>query len=156
MRILPAEPRVDQPAVMEFDYQVTIAAPPELVFATLLDVEAWPTWTSSMTWLRPVDDGPLAVGSEVHIKQPGLRAASWTITKLDPGRGFSWRTKGGVEMEADHEIEATPDGTKVTLRLTQRGALARLAGLVGGAAIRKAVRTEGDGLKAHCEAIAAG
>lgn len=136
---------------MEFEYTVTIAAPPELVWSTLMDVERWPTWTSSMTWLRPVDDGPLGVGSEVHIKQPGTRAAAWTVTKLEPGRSFSWATKGGVHMEADHEIAPVPEGSQVTLRLTQTGVLSKLVGLVGGAAIRKAVRTEGDGLKAECE-----
>ena len=141
---------------MEFEYEVAITAPPELVWSTLLDVEAWPTWTSSMTWLRAVDDGPLQVGSEVHIKQPGSRATSWTITQLEAGRSFSWSTKAGVLMEADHEIEAVPGGTKVTLRLTQTGWLAKLVGMVGGGAIRTAVRTEGDGLKAHCEAIARG
>ncbi len=109
-----------------------------------------------MTWLRAVEDGPLEVGSEVHIKQPGSRATSWTITKLEPGRSFSWGTNSGVRMDADHEIEPVPDGAQVTLRLTQTGALSKLVGLVGGGAIRSAVRTEGDGLKAHCEAIAAG
>ena len=141
---------------MEFEYQVTIAAPSDLVWSTLLDVEAWPTWTTSMTWLRAVDEGPLEVGSEVHIKQPGSRAASWTITKLDAGRSFSWATKSGVHMEADHEIEPVGEGTQVTLRLTQTGALAKMVGMIGGNAIRKAVQTEGDGLKAHCEAIARG
>jgi uncharacterized membrane protein len=141
---------------MEFEYQVTIAAPSDLVWSTLLDVEAWPTWTASMTWLRAVDEGPLEVGSEVHIKQPGSRAASWTITKLDAGRSFSWATKSGVHMEADHEIEPVGEGTQVTLRLTQTGALAKMVGMIGGNAIRKAVQTEGDGLKAHCEAIARG
>ncbi len=34
--------------------------------------------------------------------------------------------------------------------------LAKLVGTIGGGAIRKAVRTEGDGLKAHCEAITRG
>jgi uncharacterized membrane protein len=141
---------------MEFEYQVTIAAPSDLVWSTLLDVEAWPTWTASMTWLRAVDEGPLEVGSEVHIKQPGSRAAAWTITKLDAGRSFSWATKSGVHMEADHEIEPVGEGTQVTLRLTQTGALAKMVGIIGGNAIRKAVQTEGDGLKAHCEAIARG
>jgi uncharacterized membrane protein len=141
---------------MEFEYQVTIAAPSDLVWSTLLDVEAWPTWTTSMTWLRAVDEGPLEVGSEVHIKQPGSRAASWTITKLDAGRSFSWATKSGVHVEADHEIEPVGEGTQVTLRLTQTGALAKMVGMIGGNAIRKAVQTEGDGLKAHCEAIARG
>ena len=139
---------------MEFEYQVTIAAPSDLVWSTLLDVEAWPTWTASMTWLRAVDEGPLAVGSEVHIKQPGSRAASWTITKLDAGRSFSWATKSGVHMEADHEVEPVAEATQVTLRLTQTGVLSKMVGVIGGNAIRKAVRTEGDGLKAHCEAIA--
>jgi uncharacterized protein YndB with AHSA1/START domain len=141
---------------MEFDYQVTVEASPELVWATLLDVEAWPTWTSSMTWLRPVEDGPLAVGSEVHIKQPGSRPLSWTITKLEAGRSFSWATSSGVHMAADHEIEPVPGGTRVTLRLTQTGVLSKMVGVIGGSAIRRAVRTEGDGLKEHCEAIARG
>lgn len=139
---------------MEFEYQVTIDAPPELVWSTLLDIEAWPSWNPSMTWILAVEPGPLEVGSEVHIKQPGSKAAAWTITKLEPGRSFSWSTSSGVIMEADHEIQPVPGGAEVTLRLTQTGRLAKLVGAVGGAAIRKAVRGEGDGLKAHCEAIA--
>lgn len=141
---------------MEFEYRVTIAAPSELVWSTLLDLEAWPTWTSSMTWLRAIDEGPLEVGGEVHIKQPGSRALAWTITKLDAGRSFSWATTSGVHVEADHEVEPVAEGTQVTLRLTQTGALSKMVGMIGGNAIRKAVRTEGDGLKAHCEAIAGG
>ena len=59
-------------------------------------------------------------------------------------------------MEADHEVEPVAEGTQVTLRLTQTGALSKMVGMIGGSAIRKAVRTEGDGLKTHCEAIAGG
>jgi uncharacterized protein YndB with AHSA1/START domain len=80
---------------MEFEYEVTIAAPPELVWSVLIDVEAWPTWTSSMTWLRAVDDGPLEWAA-VHIKQPGSRATSWTITALEAGRSFVVDQGGGA------------------------------------------------------------
>jgi uncharacterized protein YndB with AHSA1/START domain len=137
---------------VEHEHTVQIDADPDTVWQVLMDVRSWPEWTASMTWLLPVEPKPLAEGSEVQVKQPRLKATVWTITAFDAGRSFTWRNSGaGVTTEADHELVPTPDGTSVTLRIRQSGWLSGLSGLVGGAAIRKYVAMEADGLKARAE-----
>lgn len=137
---------------MEHEHTVHIDARPDQVWGVLMDIESWPEWTASMTWLKRVEDGPLHEGSDVQIKQPRLKATVWVITQFDDGRSFTWRNSGaGVSTEADHEVTGTPDGTMVTLRVRQAGWLSGVTGLVGGAAIRRALAMEAEGLTARCE-----
>ena len=141
---------------VEHEHTVQIEADPDRVWEVLMDVKFWPEWTASMTWLAPVETDPLALGSEVQVKQPRLKATVWTITAFEAGRSFTWRNSGaGVTTDADHELVPTPDGTSVTLRVRQSGWLSGLSGLVGGAAIRKYVGMEAAGLKARAEGRAA-
>jgi uncharacterized protein YndB with AHSA1/START domain len=137
---------------MEHEQVVHIERDPGDVWRVLMDVEAWPEWTASMTWLKRVEPGPLGAGSDVQIKQPRLRATVWTITELVDGEHFTWENSGaGVTTTADHELATTPEGTMVTLRVRQSGWLSGLTGLIGGSAIRRLVNEEAEGLKARCE-----
>jgi uncharacterized protein YndB with AHSA1/START domain len=137
---------------MEHETSVHIEAKPKRVWEALMDIESWPEWTASMTWLKRVEDGPLQDGSDVQIKQPRLRATVWTVTDLVPGERFTWRNSGaGVTTEADHELVANPDGTTVTLRIRQSGWLSGVSGFLGGSAIRRYMDMEAAGLKARCE-----
>ena len=68
---------------MWFETSVDIAAPADVVWQTLTDVERWPTWTSSMSRVTPLDPGPLAIGHRVKIKQPSLPTAVWTVDRAD-------------------------------------------------------------------------
>jgi uncharacterized protein YndB with AHSA1/START domain len=138
---------------MEYETSVLIAAPPERVWEVLVDVERWPEWTASMSRVERLDEGELRVGSRARVKQPRLPPSSWTVTEVDPGRSFTWRSRsGGVTSEGRHRVEATGEGARATLTFRQTGLLAGPIGLLWGRQIRRYVEMELAGLKRRAEA----
>jgi uncharacterized protein YndB with AHSA1/START domain len=137
---------------MEAVATVSIAAPVRDVWAVLLDVEAWPTWTASMRAVRRLEGGALREGSRVEIRQPGFPKAVWEVTSLEPERAFTWENHSpGLRSVGHHELRAEGDGTVVTLRLGQSGALAGVVGLLAGPRTRRFVDLEAQGLRRRCE-----
>ena len=136
---------------MHVEQSAAVAAPVEALWDALVDVERWPTWTRSMRRVKRLDDGPLAVGSRVRIKQPRLVAVVWTVTELDPGRSFTWAAEGaGVRSRATHEARAMGAGTsEVRLTFEQTGPLAPVVDAVLGRLTRRYVRMEAEGLAQH-------
>jgi uncharacterized protein YndB with AHSA1/START domain len=129
-------------------HEVTVAipAPAARAWSILADVEQWPSWTASM---RRVElDGPFAVNSVARIRQPRLAGAAWTITGIDPGRSFTWRSVApGIRSVATHLVTPTGDGTcDVTLSIDQTGPLAGFFGLLYGRLTKRYVQMELDGL----------
>jgi len=138
---------------VRYETSVDIAAAPVAVWAVLCDVESWPSWTASVDAVRLVGGPPLAVGSEAEVEQPKLPKSRWKVTVLDDQRLFRWVSGAtGVVTEADHEIEPTDSGCRVTLRIRQSGLLAPVVGLLVGSRARHYVDTEAAGLKQRCEA----
>ena len=138
---------------MQLVESISIAAPPDRVWAVLMDVEGWPQWTQSMTRLERLQPGDLAVGSRVRITQPKLPHVVWTVTALEPGRYFAWRgSSPGVRTDAGHRIETEGNGSRVTLTIEQSGLLSPLVGLMYGRLTKRYVDMEARGLKARCEA----
>jgi uncharacterized protein YndB with AHSA1/START domain len=138
---------------MDFETSIDIDAPRERVWEVLADVERWPEWTASMRNLRYVGGDRLAVGSRVRIKQPRLPAVIWEVTEVAPRESFSWTAKGaGITTVATHRLTPRlPGGVTVSLGIRQRGALARLVGLLTAGMTRRYVRMEADGLKRRSE-----
>jgi uncharacterized protein YndB with AHSA1/START domain len=137
---------------MRFDHVVEIAAPPARVFEVLADVTTWSSWTASVSSSTVLTGEPLGVGSRVKVHQPRMPANTWTISEWVPGSRFTWQTsRGGFRMVAEHVIEATPGGSRVTLSLTTGGPMAAVVDLLAGSTARRYVETEAAGLKSASE-----
>ncbi|GAA1401381.1 hypothetical protein GCM10009662_24540 [Catellatospora coxensis] len=125
-----------------------IDAPADVVWALTADVEQWPATTPTMTRVVRLDEGPLRLGSQARIKQPGQAEAVWTVTAYDEGRGFSWQTTVmGLTMIGSHLVEPVGDGCRNTLGIEVRGRGAGLFWALLGPLLRRAVRTENRGFR---------
>ena len=131
-----------------------IAASPDTVWSVMSDVERWHEWTASVRSVRRLDDGPLRVGSRAVIRQPKFPPALWTVTAIDPGHSFTWRSGSpGMWVHGHHSIEAIPGGARATLGLHFQGMLARLLGRMTSAISNRYLGMEAEGLKRRSEAM---
>jgi uncharacterized membrane protein len=141
---------------MRIENELQIAAPVDVVWALTADVDSWPQVTPTMTTVQRLDDGPIALGSQARVKQPGQSAAIWTVTALEPGRLFEWRTRVlGMDMIGRHELTDVEGGTHNALSLDLTGRGSSLFGKLVGGRIRRSITTENAGFKAHAEGATA-
>jgi uncharacterized membrane protein len=135
---------------------VDIAAPPELVWEVVSNVEHWPDWTRSVRWVRRLEDGPLMTGSKAKISQPKVPTVDWVVTELEPGRSFTWVSGGrGVLTTARHVVEPLPGGdSHVRLSVEQGGLLGPLVSRLYRGLTERYLELESEGLKTHCETLA--
>ena len=138
---------------MNYEMTFEIAAPPELVWATLVDVERWPEWTRSMREVTKLDGDELAAGKSVRVRQPRMPALTWEVTEFDPGKSFAWRSSSpGITTLGTHLVQSTAGNrTAVTLGIHQSGPLAPTVALLSGGRTKRYVQMEADGLKTRCE-----
>ena len=142
---------------MEFRKTIDIDAPPDVAWVVMSDGERWPEWTASVTSVRRLDTGPLRIGSRALIRQPRFPPAVWTVTTLEPGRRFVWKSgMPGMWVYGDHSVEAIPSGTRATLKLSYDGLLARLMGRLTRGITNRYLDMEASGLKKRSEADARG
>ncbi len=108
---------------MEQSTRIDVEAPVEQVWEVLREVERWPEWTPTVTSVRRLDDGPLAVGSRVRVEQPRIPPTDYVATELEPSCSFTWVATGpGVRTTARHLLEELDTGgTRVTLAVEQAG-----------------------------------
>ena len=133
-------------------HTVVISAPPERVWAVLVDVERWPERIPTVDSVERLDDGPLAVGSRTRLRQPRLSPAVWTVTELTDGSSYTWESKSsGVTVVASHDVEPHPDGCRLTLALTVSGPMAGIGWLMTKSMTKRYVETEAASIKAAAE-----
>jgi hypothetical protein len=131
---------------------IDIAASPERAWQAVSDVADWPRWTTSMTEVQRLDEGPLRVGSRARIKQPGLPVLVWEVTELAAGTSFTWVARTpGVVVTASHEVVATADGSRLTLGVAWTGIFGGLAGALAGKRTRESILVDAKGHKACAE-----
>jgi hypothetical protein len=143
--------------VRDFSRSVEIAAPVDVVWSVLSDGQRWPEWTPTVSSVKPLKPGPLAVGSMVLIRQPKFPPAVWEVVELDPGRSFTWVTRSpGVAVVARHQVEPLGSGTRATLSLRFNGLLGGLVGALTRRLNEKYLSLEAAGLRARSESRRAG
>ncbi|NYH91461.1 SRPBCC family protein [Actinopolymorpha rutila] len=146
---------------MHDEVEFEVAAPVEQVWKLLVDVERWPEWSESMTSVRRLGTGPLAVGERAVVKQPKLPKLTWEVTELAEGSSFVWVSRTpGVLTTGSHYVSpaVSADGTpasKVRLAVSHTGPGAKLVGLFANSLTRSYLQMERRGLTARAESTAA-
>jgi len=131
---------------------IEIAAPPEIVWPVMADVERWPEWTPSVSRLKLLTSGPLRVGSRARVHQPNLPPAWWRVTEILPCREFTWISIApGVRVTARHAVEASSGGSRVTLSIRYEGVFGALLARMTHSLNERYLAMEAKGLKHYCE-----
>lgn len=139
------------------EHSIDIAAAPSVVWALNTDPVRWPDLTPTVTSVAWEDDGPLRVGRSATVKQPGQRAAKWTVTTVEPETRFVWQaTVYGVTTVATHLVDPTDTGCRNTLRLDLSGNGAGLMEALLGRRLRNILRTEAEGFRRAAEGATVG
>src|SRR5436190_23834826 len=131
---------------------IDIQVPRDRVWAAMCDIERWSEWTPTVISIRPLDPGPLAVGTRAIVRQPKLLPARWQVTEIEEGRGFTWITVGpGVLVTARHYIEGGASSSRVTLSLDFSGPLGTIVARLTRGLNARYLALEAQGLKKHVE-----
>jgi uncharacterized membrane protein len=140
---------------MRFENELQIDAPVPVVWQLTVDVEGWPQTTPTTTSVERLDTGPIQVGSRARVKQPGQRAAIWTVTALEPECLYRWETMVfGLRMVGRHELAPVGGGTHNALSLELEGRGSGLFGRLIGRKILESITTENAGFKRRAESAA--
>lgn len=127
---------------------ITVNAPSDVVWSILRDVENWPRWTPTMLSVAFASQKGFEIGAPVLIKQPGLPLSTWTITALDDGHSFTWRTTSrGVTTDAHHVVQEQAGATIVEFSITMFGPLAAIVWAVSRKKIKEFVNKEIESLQ---------
>ncbi len=122
-----------------FECKTAIAAPPEAVFAALVNADAYGQWMPNFVRIERTGSGPLQVGesfretrrmfgadSTEHFDVVEVEAPVRLVLRVDGSKG----TTGKGLFTFEHLIEAQGTGSQLTLRGTVDvpGLVARLLG----------------------------
>ncbi|WP_433169211.1 SRPBCC family protein [Kribbella sp. CA-247076] len=133
-------------------HSVTIAAPPERVWAVLVDVERWPERIPTVDAVERLDPGPLAVGSQTRLSQPKLPTGVWTVTELTEGSSYTWKsTSPGVTVTTTQTVEPHADGSRLILAVSVSGPLAPIGWLFSRSLTKQYTESEATAIKQSAE-----
>ena len=136
-----------------FDKTIEIQAPSHIVWTVIRNIEHWSEWTPTVTSIRALDSGPLAVGTRALVRQPKLLPAQWRVTEIGDGRGFTWISRApGVLVTARHWVEAAAGGSCATLSFDFSGPLGPIVAHLTRGLNSRYLALEAQGLKQRAEA----
>ena len=136
-------------------YQTTvdISAPTAVVWGILHNVTEWPSWTPTVTSVRPRGGARLVDGAVFDVKQPGVPTATYVVKSCIEEESFLWESRtAGLRNSADHVLQGLGTGScRLTLTFTMEGRAAAAAWMVTGRKIREFVDIEARSLKSVAE-----
>jgi hypothetical protein len=136
----------------DLQFAIDINAPIAHVWATTLDIERWPEWTSTVTRAKLHGSGVLALGTRVTIFQPKLLPAMWKVIAFEPERMVTLRTGfPGLRVIAHHQLAPRGVGCTLTLSLRFEGWLGKWLGTRTREMNLRYLQIEADGIKRRCE-----
>lgn len=114
---------MSRPEPLHLTVSRTVAAPPEVIFDLLTDVERMPDWSPEVVESSWVGDATApAVGARFTGKNV-VGTMSWStkpkITELAVAKVFEFRVPAPSRSTWRYELTPAPDGTIVTETLTQ-------------------------------------
>jgi len=120
---------------------ITIAAPPEEVFAFVADLDNLPRWQSGIVSTQRTSPDPVGLGSTARVVRDlagQSLTVDLTITDFEPGRRLALASEtSGVSVTATLEMEPTDDGTVARSGIEIKAGsvfMAPLEGMIAGAA----------------------
>lgn len=135
-----------------FSISIDIQAPAERVFEVMSDIDRWHEWTPGVTSITRINGDMFGPGSRAVVKQPKFPPALWTVTALEPGRSFTWESRGpAMRVVGHHLAEPTATGARATLSLRYEGFVARLLARLTRGITNRYLAMEANGLKARAE-----
>jgi len=131
---------------MKVEREITIAAPPERVYETVMDPACLERWVTIHKELKESPEGQLRKGSELV---QCLRIAHqtftvrWKVVEADRATRIVWEGRGPLRSKAEvvYEFEAEGDGTLFGYSNEYKLPLGPL-GRAAGAAVRRASERE--------------
>ncbi len=134
-----------------FTAQTSIDRPSSEVWDALVDWDNAHQWMGDIEWLRA--EGPTQAGTELTFRARGKERPS-TIAEVVPGQSITLRSvQGGVTADYHYRIEPTDEATtrvELTATCITKGAW-RILGPIVRAAMRRADKSQLEGLKHHIE-----
>ncbi len=135
-----------------YSVSIDINAPAERVYDVMIDIDRWHEWTPSITSIRRLNEAAFAIGTRALVRQPKLPPATWTISKIEPGRRFEWVNKApGLKVTGHHSVTPTATGSRATLALSYEGLFGGLLARMTEGITRRYIAMEANGLKARAE-----
>jgi hypothetical protein len=98
---------------------VVIRQPAERVFPWLADPARWSSWAPAVVDRRPIDQGPVAVGSKwaaVDRIGPFRIRFTDTLVVLDPDEQVVWDSTTPWNSRVDYRLVPHPDGVRIVAR----------------------------------------
>jgi uncharacterized protein YndB with AHSA1/START domain len=130
---------IDRSASVRVEHEVEIAAPIQVVWEVLTNVEQWPSWFSEGESVSLA--GALAPGATMRMKGRGTGTIKATIQRVESPHLFAWTSRmPGISAISVWRLEGCEDGTRVARGESIGGVLARV--------LRSALQRKLDGFTA--------
>jgi uncharacterized protein YndB with AHSA1/START domain len=129
--------------------EIEVAAPPEIVWNVISEIDAWPQWNPAIT--QSSLDGALAPGSTFRWKA-GPGTITSTLRQVDPPHVLAWTGKTfGINAIHVYRLEPAEGGTRVSTAESWEGLPVRLMRGRMQRMLQDALRTGLEALKREAE-----